>query len=76
MFAVNVHCICFEKGKEETILELKISEVKVTPSVTSVESSSKFWLKIIMLNLAYYLRTLILSSSKDSLQKAACTLQY
>ena len=54
MFTVNVHCICFEKGKEETILELKISEVKVTPSVTSVESSSKFWLKIIMLNLAYY----------------------
>ena len=38
MFAVNVHCICFEKGKEKTILELKISEVKVTPSVTSVES--------------------------------------
>ena len=28
MFAVNVHCICFEKGKEKTILELKISEVR------------------------------------------------
>ena len=39
MFAVNVHCICFEKGKEETILELKICGVKVPPSVTSVESS-------------------------------------
>ena len=39
MFAVNVDCICFEKGKEKTILQPKLCGVKVTPSVTSVESS-------------------------------------
>ena len=38
-FAVNVDCICFEKGEENTILQPKISGVKVTPSVTSGESS-------------------------------------
>ena len=29
----------FKKAKKKTILELKIFEVKVTPSVTPVESS-------------------------------------
>lgn len=39
MFAVNVDCICFEKTREKTILQLKISGVKVTPSTTSVKLS-------------------------------------
>ena len=42
MSAVQVDCICFEKGRERTILQLKISGVQVTPSVTSVASSKKF----------------------------------
>ena len=43
MSAVQVDCICFEKGRERTILQLKISGVQVTPSVTSVESSKKIF---------------------------------
>ena len=41
MFAFNVDCICFERGKEKTniLFATKISGVKVTPSITSVESS-------------------------------------
>ena len=39
MFTVNVDCICCEKGREKSILQLKISGVKVTPSTTSVKLS-------------------------------------
>ena len=35
----NIDCICFEKGKEKTILQPKISGVEVAPSVTSLEPS-------------------------------------
>ena len=46
MFAINVNCICCEKGKDKTVFLLKISGFEVTPSVTSVESSEQFWRKI------------------------------
>ena len=43
MFAINVNCICCEKGKDKTVFLPKISGFEVTPSVTSVESSEQFW---------------------------------
>ena len=59
MFTINVNCICCKKGKDKTVfltenfwsrrtpcLLTKIPGVKVTPSITSVESSEQFWRKI------------------------------
>ena len=40
MFAVNVHCICFEKGKEKTILELKISTIQYNTITLFKEGSA------------------------------------
>ena len=47
-FTITMNCICCEKGKDKTIYCLlpKIPGVKVSPSVTSVESSEQFWHKI------------------------------
>ena len=56
MFKINVNCICCEKGKDKIVfvtenfwsrsqapcLLPKISGVKVTPFVTSVESSEQY----------------------------------
>ena len=48
MFTINVilNCICCENGYKDKTLLPKISEVEVTPSVNSVESSEQFWHKI------------------------------
>ena len=60
MFKINANCICCEKGKDKIVfvtknfwsgsqapcLLLKMSGVKVTPFVTSVESSEQFCCKI------------------------------
>ena len=58
MFAINVNCICCEKGKDKTVFfteniwsrsgSLFVTEnfwSRVTPSVTSVESSEHFAVK-------------------------------
>ena len=42
MFIIQVNCVV-KKVRTKLCLLLKISGVKVTPSVTSVESSEQFW---------------------------------